>query len=32
MPAEDKQLLKSFYDIAEDWQVFKKICSFWNVK
>ena len=31
MPADDKQLLKSYYVVAEDWQVFKKICKFWNV-
>jgi hypothetical protein len=32
MPDEDKQLLKSYYGLEEDWQVFKKICKFWNVK
>jgi len=32
MPDEDKQLLKSYYGVEEDWQVFKKICKFWNVK
>lgn len=32
MPAEDKKLLKSYYGVEEDWQVFKKICKFWNVK
>ena len=32
MPAEDKELLKSYHGVGEDWQVFKKICAFWNVK
>jgi hypothetical protein len=32
MPADDIKLLMSYYDVAEDWQVFKKICKFWNVK
>jgi hypothetical protein len=31
MPVEDKKLLENFYDVEEDWQVFKKICKFWNV-
>jgi hypothetical protein len=26
------QLLMSYYGIQEEWQVFKKICKFWNVK
>jgi len=32
MPQEDIRLLMTFYNIEEDWQVFKKICKFWNVK
>jgi hypothetical protein len=23
--------LKCFYDITEDWDLFKMICKFWNV-
>jgi hypothetical protein len=32
MPADDKKLLMSYYNVEEDRQVFKKICKFWNVK
>ena len=32
MPREDLQLLKSYYNAEEDWQVFKLICKYWNVK
>ena len=32
MKQSDIQLLMSYYDIDEDWQVFKKICKFWNIK
>jgi hypothetical protein len=28
---EDVMFLKCFYDITEDWDLFKMICKFWNV-
>ena len=28
---EDATFLKCFYDIADDWDLFKMICKFWNV-
>ena len=31
MPVEYKNTIKSYYQLAEEWQVFKKICKFWNV-
>jgi len=31
MDQGDIRLLMSFYDIEEDWQVFKRICKFWNI-
>ena len=30
MPQDDIRLLMSFYDVDEDWHVFKRICKFWN--
>ena len=32
MKQADIQLLMSYYDMQEEWQIFKKICKFWNVK
>lgn len=32
MPKEDIRMLMSYYNINEDWQVFKNICKFWNVR
>jgi hypothetical protein len=31
MTDEDIMFLKCFYDIADDWDLFKMICKFWNV-
>jgi hypothetical protein len=31
LPDEDAMFLKCFYDITEDWDLFKMICKFWNV-
>ncbi|MHC4508507.1 MAG: hypothetical protein ACYTAO_06040 [Planctomycetota bacterium] len=31
LPDEDATFLKCFYDIAEDFELFKIICKFWNV-
>lgn len=31
LPDEDATFLKCFYDIADDWDLFKMICKFWNV-
>ncbi len=28
---EDAMFLKCFYDITDDWELFKMICKFWNV-
>ena len=28
---EDATFLKCFYDITDDWDLFKMICKFWNV-
>jgi len=28
---EDAMFLKCFYDITDDWDLFKMICKFWNV-
>jgi hypothetical protein len=32
MTQEDIQLLMSYYEVNENWHVFKRICKFWNVK
>ena len=32
MSKDDINLLMNYYEIEEDWQVFKKICIFWNIK
>jgi hypothetical protein len=32
MSKEDIRLLMSYYYAEEDWQVFKRICKFWNVR
>lgn len=32
LPDEDAVFLKSFYNLNDDWELFKKICSFWSVK
>jgi hypothetical protein len=31
LPDEDAMFLKCFYDITDDWDLFKMICKFWNV-
>ncbi len=31
MPADDVTLLKAFYNITTDAELFKMICRFWNV-
>jgi hypothetical protein len=31
LPDEDMTFLKSFYNITEDWDLFKMICKFWNI-
>jgi hypothetical protein len=31
MADEDTMFLKCFYDITDDWDLFKMICKFWNV-
>jgi len=31
LPDEDATFLKCFYDISDDWDLFKMICKFWNV-
>ena len=32
LPDEDVTFLKSFYNISEDWDLFEKICKFWNIR
>jgi len=32
MPLEDSTFLKSFYNISDDWDLFRMICKFWNVR
>jgi hypothetical protein len=32
LPDEDATFLKSFYNISEDWDLFKMICKFWNIR
>ena len=32
LPDEDVTFLKSFYNISEDWDLFKMICKFWNIR
>jgi hypothetical protein len=32
LPDEDATFLKSFYNITEDWDLFRMICKFWNVR
>ena len=29
---EDATFLKSFYNVSEDWDLFRMICKFWNIK
>ena len=31
LPDEDAMFLKCFYDITDDWDLFKMICKFWDV-
>jgi hypothetical protein len=31
MSKGDINLLMGYYEIEEEWQVFKKICKFWNI-
>jgi hypothetical protein len=31
LPDEDSMFLKCFYDISDDWDLFKMVCKFWNV-
>ncbi len=31
LPDEDVTFLKSFYNVSEDWDLFKLICKFWNI-
>ena len=31
LPDEDSMFLKCFYDISDDWELFKMVCKFWNV-
>lgn len=32
MPLEDTTFLKSFYNISDDWDLFRMICKFWNIR
>jgi len=32
MPLEEATFLKSFYNISDDWDLFRMICKFWNVR
>jgi len=32
MPLEDSTFLKSFYNISDDWDLFRMICKFWNIR
>ncbi len=31
LPDEDATFLKSFYNVNEDWDLFRTICKFWNI-
>jgi hypothetical protein len=32
LPDEDVTFLKSFYNVSEDWDLFKMICKFWDIQ
>jgi hypothetical protein len=32
MSPEDITFLKSFYNISDDWDLFRMICKFWNIR
>jgi len=32
MPGQDMQTLMYFYEVEDEWKVFKRICRFWSVK
>ena len=32
LPDEDAVFLKSFYNLTDNWELFKMICKFWNVR
>ena len=32
LPDEDVTFLKSFYNVSEDWDLFRMICKFWNIR
>ena len=32
LPDEDATFLKSFYNVSEDWELFRMICKFWNIR
>ena len=31
LPDEDVTFLKSFYNVSEDWDLFRMICKFWDI-
>ena len=31
MPIKYKNSIKSYYQLNEEWQIFKNICKFWNI-
>ena len=31
LPDEDITFLKSFYNVSEDWDLFRMICKFWDI-
>jgi hypothetical protein len=32
LPDEDATFLKSFYNVSEDWDLFRMICKFWDIR
>ena len=32
LPDEDVTFLKSFYNVSEDWDLFRMICRFWDIQ
>ena len=32
LPDEDATFLKSFYNVSDDWDLFRMICKFWDIR
>lgn len=32
LPDEDVTFLKSFYNVTDDWDLFRMICKFWDIR